>query len=187
MGNSLAKVISFGAKAYASGRNNLLKQLGNEAVSHFKDNFRKQGFDDNTVQPWKQRKNDSDPGRAINVKTGRLRRSFDVLIPSLNRAIVENTAPYGVYHNYGTNSTIAAGSRESFFKTKVKGEGFLKMGKNGKYKMSYKSKTIDVRGADVGYKSHTRVLPQRKFMGRSRNLDEKSGVIIMRMMKRALR
>ncbi len=138
MGNSLAKVIHFGADAYAKGRAQLPKKLGNEAINHFKDNWRKQGFDDNTVAPWKKRKNNLDPGRAILVGkgygAGRLRRSFNSVVQNSRRVLVINDTPYSVYHNYGTKR-----------------------------------------------------LPQRKFMGRSRNLDEKSGVLIMRMMKAALR
>lgn len=142
MGNSLAKVIKVGREAYSKGRILLPAKLGNTAVNHFKDNWRKQGFDDSTVNPWKRRKGmlrgfsvskKSDAGRAILVKTGRLRRDF-TSVGHFNRITVTNNTPYGVYHNYGTKR-----------------------------------------------------LPQRKFMGRSRNLDEKSGVLIMRMMKAALR
>lgn len=136
MGNSLAAVINVSINSYNRARVVLPKKLGNIAESHFKDNWRKQGFDDNTIKPWQARKSNKDnKGRAILVKSGRLRRSFDVLVQGPNRVSVINDAPYGVYHNYGNPK------------------------KN---------------------------LPQRKFMGRSRNLDEKSGVLIMRMIKGAL-
>lgn len=139
--DSFAKVINVSIAAYTRGRATLPKKLGNAAESHFKDNWRKQGFDDSTVKPWKSRKNNIDPGRAIlvgkaNRGGGRLRRSFASAVQSLNRITVTNFAPYSVYHNYGNPS---------------------------------------------------RNLPQRKFMGRSRNLDEKSGVLIMRMIKSALK
>lgn len=132
MSNSFEAVIKISLDRYGRGRQLLPKKLGNEAVNHFKDNWRKQGFDDQVVNPWKNRKR-LDAGRAILVKSGRLRRSFTVNIEGVNRIYVVNPTPYGIYHNYGTKR-----------------------------------------------------LPQRKFMGRSRNLDEKSGVLIMRMMKQAL-
>jgi hypothetical protein len=128
MSNSFEAVIKVSMNAYNRERALLPKKLGNAAESHFKDNWRKQGFDDNTVQAWKPRKNNSDPGRAINVKTGRLRRSWDVIVQSLNRIFVVNDTPYAGYVN------------------KV-----------------------------------------RKFAGKSHNLDEKSGVLIMRMIKSALK
>jgi phage gpG-like protein len=134
MGNSFEQVIRVSINNYSRGRAALPKRLGNEAVNHFKDNWRKQGFDNTTVQPWKSRKGGKDPGRAILVKTGRLRRSFNMIVQSISRVFVENDAPYGIHHNYGTKK-----------------------------------------------------MPQRKFMGKSQNLDEKSGVLIMRMIKAALR
>ncbi len=134
MSNSLEAVIKVSISSYNRARLALPKKLGNEAVNHFKDNWRKQGYDNNTVTPWKDRKDGKDPGRALLVKTGRMRRSFDVEIPNPFRVLVINSAPYSVFHNYGTKK-----------------------------------------------------MPQRKFMGRSKNLDEKSGVLIMRMIKGALR
>ncbi len=187
MNNSFSQTIRISLDSYNKGRITLPKKLGNAAINHFKDNWRKQGFDDSTVNPWKRRKGNKDPGRAILVKTGRLRRSFAMSVLNAQRIIVTNDTPYGVYHNYGYSANMEASTRASFFKTKIKGDGFLKMGKNGKYKMSYKTKTVELRGADRNIGAHTRVMPQRKFMGRSRNLDEKSGVLIMRMMKAALK
>jgi phage gpG-like protein len=134
MGNKLEPVIRISLQSYSRGRALLPKKLANESINHFKDNWREQGFDDNIIKPWKARKGNTDPGRAILVKSGRLRRSFDAIIESINRAKVINSAPYGIFHNYGTSK-----------------------------------------------------LPQRKFMGVSRNLDEKCGVLIMRMIKAALR
>jgi phage gpG-like protein len=139
--------IKISLDAYAKKRAGLTKVLGNEATNHFKDSWRKQGWEDNMVKPWKARKGQlrsgiaqiskkSDSGRAILVKSGRLRRSFYMSVESQNRVIVVNPTPYSVYHNYGNPS---------------------------------------------------RNLPQRKFMGKSQTLDEKSGVLISRMIKSALK
>ncbi len=149
MSNSLEKVITVSLNSYNRSRALLPKKLANEAINHFKDNWRKQGFDDNMVKPWAKRKGQltgfsvtkkgkwgRDNSRAILVKKGTLKKNFFYTVEGLNRAKVVNPTPYGVYHNYGNPS---------------------------------------------------RNLPQRKFMGRSRNLDEKSGVLIMRMIKSALK
>ena len=135
MVRKFSDAINISLKAYKRERNNLPKKLGNEAVNHFKDSWKLQGWNDNVTTRWKSRKNNKDPGRAILVGkgSGRLKRSFDYY-PTHKRIMVINDVPYGVYHNYGTSR-----------------------------------------------------LPRRKFMGRSRTLDEKSGVLIMRMIKRALR
>jgi phage gpG-like protein len=131
MVDKFEKAITISLSSYQKNRALLPKRLGNEAVSHFKDNWKKQGYDDNGVTPWKQRKV-VDSGRAILVKTGRLRRSFN-MYPTFNRVAVINDTPYSFYNNYGTNK-----------------------------------------------------LPQRKFMGRSHNLDIKSCYIIGKMIKNSL-
>jgi phage gpG-like protein len=147
MSNSFAAVIKVSIDSYTRGRAVLPKKLANEAINHFKDNWRKQGFDDSTVKKWESRKGmitgfgvttkgkwGRNNSRAILVKKGTLKKNFFYSVEGSNRAIVVNPTPYGVYHNYGTKK-----------------------------------------------------LPQRKFMGKSRNLDEKSGVLIMRIIKGALR
>ncbi len=133
MANKFEDVIRVSISAYDKGRALLPKQLGNIAVSHFKDSWRKQGFEDSFIKLWQKRKNNTDAGRATLVKSGRLRRSF-TSEPTFNRVTVINDTPYGVYHNYGTKK-----------------------------------------------------LPQRRFMGKSQVLDEKSGVKIMRFMKTAFK
>lgn len=126
--------IKISISRYARKRAELPKALGNDAMNHFKDNFRKQGYEDSVVKAWVPRKK-VDSGRAILVKSGRLRRSFAMTVISRNRIQVINDTPYSVYHNYGNPS---------------------------------------------------RNLHKRQFMGKSRNLDEKAGVRIMRMIKGAL-
>ena len=135
MVRKFSDAINISLRAYKRERENLPKKLGNEAVNHFKDSWKLQGWNDNVTTRWKSRKNNKDPKRAILVGkgSGRLKRSFDYY-PTFRRIMVINDVPYGVYHNYGTSR-----------------------------------------------------LPRRKFMGRSRTLDGKSGVLIMRMIKRALR
>lgn len=78
--------------------------VGNTAKTFFVENFRKQGFDDKTVQKWKPRKvADKRAGRAILVKTGDLRRS--IIRNPANRAAltvkISTDLIYAKRHNDG--------------------------------------------------------------------------------------
>jgi len=87
--------------------------VGNTAKVFFVDSFRKQGFDDKTVQKWKPRKRTTyttrsgkvvnDTTRAILVKTGDLRRS--IIRNPANRAAltvkISTDLVYAKIHNDG--------------------------------------------------------------------------------------
>ena len=87
-------------------------EIGNTAKNFFVENFRKQGFDDKTVQRWKPRKRTTyktksgkvvdDTTRAILVKEGDLRRSI-IRVP--NRAAmsvkIQTNLDYAKIHNEG--------------------------------------------------------------------------------------
>jgi phage gpG-like protein len=78
--------------------------VGNTAKVFFVESFRKQGFDDKTVQKWQPRKvADKREGRAILVKTGDLRRS--IIRNPANRAAltikISTDLVYAARHNNG--------------------------------------------------------------------------------------
>lgn len=78
--------------------------VGNTAKVFFVESFRKQGFDDKSVQKWKPRKvADKRAGRAILVKTGDLRRS--IIRNPANRAAltikISTDLIYAARHNNG--------------------------------------------------------------------------------------
>ena len=91
---------------------NAVVEIGNTAKNFFVENFRKQGFDDKTVQRWKPRKRTTyktksgrivnDTTRAILVKEGDLRRSI-IRVP--NRAAlnvkIQTNLDYAKIHNEG--------------------------------------------------------------------------------------
>ena len=91
---------------------NAVVEVGNTAKNFFVENFRKQGFDDKTVQRWKPRKRTTyrtksgkvvdDTTRAILVKEGDLRRSI-IRVP--NRAAmsvkIQTDLDYAKIHNEG--------------------------------------------------------------------------------------
>jgi phage gpG-like protein len=83
---------------------NAMVEIGNAAKSFFVENFRKQGFDDKSVEKWKPRKKDDKrAGRAILVKTGDLRRS--IIRNPANRAAlsvkISTDLVYAARHNDG--------------------------------------------------------------------------------------
>ena len=78
--------------------------VGNTAKVFFVESFRKQGWDDKSVQKWKPRKvADKRAGRAILVKTGDLRRS--IIRNPANRAAltikISTDLVYAARHNNG--------------------------------------------------------------------------------------
>ena len=91
---------------------NAVVEIGNTDKNFFVENFRKQGFDDKSVQKWKPRKRTTyktksgklvdDTTRAILVKEGDLRRSI-IRVP--NRAAmsvkIQTNLDYAKIHNEG--------------------------------------------------------------------------------------
>ena len=104
---------------------NAVVEIGNTAKNFFVENFRKQGFDDKTVQRWKPRKRTTyrtksgrivnDTTRAILVKEGDLRRSI-IRVP--NRAAmsvkIQTDLIYAKVHNEG----LRAGRGKGFIMPK---------------------------------------------------------------------
>jgi phage gpG-like protein len=91
---------------------NAVVEVGNTAKNFFVENFRKQGFDDKTVQRWKPRKRTTyktksgrivnDTTRAILVKTGDLRRSI-IRVPNRSalNVKIQTDLIYAKVHNDG--------------------------------------------------------------------------------------
>lgn len=87
----------------------LPKQVGNIAKNHFLDSFKKQGFVDNSLDPWAARKTkdksdrrNPNSRRALLVKTGQLRRSIRVGRASWDRIEVGSFGiKYAARHNQG--------------------------------------------------------------------------------------
>ncbi len=78
--------------------------IGNEARNFFVANFKKQGFDDKTLEKWTPRKKqDKRAGRNILVKSGDLRRSIQVRGYSKTKLsiIIATDLKYASVHNFG--------------------------------------------------------------------------------------
>ena len=89
---------------FKAQRKNLPKVLGNAAVKHFQDNFRREGFLDNSLSKWARRKRETkrSRGKKILQNTGRLRRSVKRLTTRFGRIeIGTRGVDYATVHNEG--------------------------------------------------------------------------------------
>lgn len=123
-----------------------------EMINFVMGNFEKQGFLDGTLQPWEQRKNDDEPGRAILTKSASLRDSIKITESSTQRVVVGSNARYAQIHNEGgiINIPVTAKMRK-FFWYKYKETGAAKY-----------------KGMALTKKTHFVVnMPKRQFMGTS--------------------
>lgn len=131
---------------------NAVVEVGNTAKNFFVENFRKQGFDDKTVQRWKPRKRTTyrtksgrivnDTTRAILVKEGDLRRSI-IRVP--NRAAmsvkIQTDLIYAKVHNDG----LRAGRGNGFIMPKRQFIG-------DSYNLNEKVKAVIVKRLDKVFK-----------------------------------
>ena len=149
----------------------LPRAIGVKAVEIFKENFRLQGFMDSSVNKWKSRKNNKrSEGRAILVKSGRLKRSIRIINTTQESATIGTDVEYAQVHNEGSNDTVNVKSHER----KTSGKSFV-------YNIKSKRRsTVKVQTGTAQVKSHSRRLniPQRQFIGNSQHL-ERSIVILI--------
>ncbi len=92
------------SKLYRELRRRLPVTVSALALNEFKGNFRKQGYNESgeSITKWEKRKNDTekDKGRALLIKSGRLRRSLRTN-PTADSARVTTNVPYAAIHNEG--------------------------------------------------------------------------------------
>lgn len=135
------------------------RAIGIMAVQHFEDNFTKGGFVNDSLQKWKPRKHDADPGRAILVGkgSGRLSRSIRVIRTGKMRVVVGTDIEYAAIHNTGgtTHPTVTPAMKRWAW-------AMYKRTKSSRYKAIAMSKTG---------KKLTVKIPKRKFIGNSKALD----------------
>lgn len=120
--------------------------LGNDALNFFLDSFKRQGWQGATFQPWAPRKYAAkDKGRAILVKTARLKRSLQLSTVESLSFKVSTDVPYAKPHNEGlnqlVNQSVKAHSRKG------------KLGKTQQVKAYSRAMQIN--------------MPRRQFMGES--------------------
>ena len=83
---------------------NLPQQLANTAKTFFTNSFNEQGWTDNGKKDWDKRKSSVDAGRAILIKTGKLRRAVSNSKKSVSWERIEfrvEGVDYAAIHNFG--------------------------------------------------------------------------------------
>jgi phage gpG-like protein len=96
--------------------------VGNEAVNFALDNFKMQGFQGATFQPWIKRKvswvKNKRAGRNLLIDSGRLRRTIRITQMTTNYVAIGTDVKYAKAHNEGVNGlgviqTVKGFSRKS--------------------------------------------------------------------------
>jgi phage gpG-like protein len=154
------------SQRYRAMRKLLIPKVAALMLKFTDDRFREQGWKDTTLQPWQKRKNNVDPGRAILIKSGVLRRGNRIVSTTDHSVTMGNDVPYAKANNDGFHGsvTVKAHTRKAFAKSKeVRG-----VTKKGKPRMQTVLKPI----GDIQVRSFTRNMniPQRRFMGESQAL-----------------
>lgn len=136
---------------------------GNEAVRFFKESFKKQGWDDGSLDKWAKRKTRTGrptDNRAVLIKSGALRRSIRIVRFTRNAVIVSTELPYAAIHNEGgqINKTVSVRSH-------------IRRMRSGTARVTSHSRKMNLK------------IDKRKFMGQSDTLDN----IILNDLERRLR
>lgn len=152
-------------------------KAGAVMVSFSKQRFREQAWADNATEPWKRRRSTGkrDAGRALLIKTGRLRRSIRVVRYGNHSVTIGSDVPYAAAHNNGFRGvlSIAAHKRKRFGKEKIDTGKLTKKGRP-------KKKTVIKVIGEIDVKAHERHvnIPRRRFMGSSQYLNRQLGRLI---------
>lgn len=143
------------------------------AENFFKDSFNQQGWSGETQEMWKKRqtdKNTHDSGRAILVKSGRLKRSIRRIRADWQAIIVGTNEPYAEIHNDGFRGTEHV--RQHFrIGTKKAVTRYKKDNTASKSKSAFKR----IKGREHQVKAHMRRMnmPRRRFIGNSPFLNQR--------------
>lgn len=153
--------------------------LANQAQTFFVESWRKQGWDDGGTKRWPKRK-DKGPksaGRAILVKSGKLRRAVGQSIRSKTFSLIKLVValPYAAVHNDGYNGPRRAHTRAVISASKTKSFVGLRR-KEGNRKKPLT--TVHRQTGTVRVKASTMNMPRRRFMGDSKTLRKQQNKLI---------
>ena len=126
-----------------------------DGVSFFKENFNREGFLNDVLEPWEKRKNDIDPGRAILMKSSALRDSIAVFESNNQRIVFGSDEPYAAIHNEGGTIKITVTTKmRKFF-----------------WAMYYKTEQERYKYMALTPKQELSIaIPKRQFIGESATL-----------------
>lgn len=158
---------------------------GNIAVRHYKENFRKGGFVNEGLQPWPITKRQQSGSKSAMsnkgplLQSGRLMRGVRNAVSDY-RVKILNDVPYASTHNYGGTVQPRVTPRMRgyawFMYHKLTGrppsaKGAAKSRKKGKVHQETPEAQMWKRLALTKMKRLRIHIPQRKFIGQSRELD----------------
>jgi phage gpG-like protein len=164
----------------------LATKVGTVAENFFLDNFKLQGFQgDNGLEKWAPRKDKSKKGRGrgLLVQTGALRRSIRKDVSRLMVAVRAGSPAekYADAHNFGSKETVSIGahSRRKISTAKVR--------YSNRSSRSTRTKQVRFESGTMEVSAHQRKmnLPQRKFIGVSKQLDRRIKVLIEKELRKA--
>lgn len=161
----------------------LPRKAGAMIVEFFKESFRQQGWWDRNKEKWAARKSRKrqNKGRAILVKSGRLRRSIRVIQVVQSKVIVGTDVPYARIHNeggeYSSTDNVSSHTRKAHGR-----KGYTT-------RAGRKVKRGTVREHTVKAHSRTRKvsMPKRQFMGSSAALEKRLYGLVSREVYSALK
>ena len=167
----------------------LPRKAGVLAVNHTRRNFRDGGFQDGGLQPWKPTRRQQSGSKKAADRYGpllssrkRLMNATDYL-PGYGKVTVYNTVEYARIHNEGgtvsTHPEITPRMRRMAWARYFKAAGIRRGMKTASRKKKDASAPPEARmwkAIALSKKTHLDVnaaIPQRKFLGESKELDEK--------------
>lgn len=165
----------------------LPRKVGITAVNHFRQNFRDEGFRDGGLKPWK--KTLRQQGGGTDAKYGALTSRRNHLMNSLQyraapgQVTIENPVPYAAIHNEGgtlnTHPRVTAKMRKfawamAYRTAGVRGKG--KLPKDLPYEAKKWRALALTKKSTLNITAH---IPQRQFMGESKELSEKVNKMVM--------
>lgn len=163
-------------------------RVGNMAKRHFQDNFRKSGFVDGDLHPWPKTKRQLSGGTSAASQHKPLLSNRNHLlnavryIPGDYRVKIVNDVPYAPVHNWGgeTSPAVTPKMRRFAWAMYYQATGKPKAGTKGRKsaeKASNGALTPDAqmwRALALTKKKRLRIkIPQRQFIGQSRELEER--------------
>lgn len=162
-------------------------RVGNMAKRHYQDNFRKSGFVDGGLHPWPKTKRQTAVGTAAN-RHGPLLSARNHLfnsvryVPGDYRVKIVNDVPYAPIHNWGGETSPAVTPKMRRFAwamyyktggkptTGAKGRKSAEKGQPG----SIGPEAAKWRALALTKKKRLHIrIPQRQFIGQSRELEER--------------
>lgn len=163
-------------------------RVGNMAKRHFQDNFRKSGFVDGGLRPWPKTKRQLSGGTSAASQHGPLLSNRNHLfnavryVPGDYRVKIVNDVPYASIHNWGgeTSPTVTPKMRRFAWAMYYQAGG--KTGSRTKgLKSAERGQTADLspeakmwRGLALTKKTKLKIkIPQRQFIGQSRELEQR--------------